>query len=275
MRNPTHKIVVYLALIIFGVALAKYGIDAERRIGEAWTSTGFSIVGISIVPVAIIFFIRAIFYSRGRAKLLAGRDVIARWHLTADEWERFRAFDRSRGESNVRLFNDLLYKKERQDRGIDVVVGKKSCMIGESYHVLRKGGIPGLTALHWLSAPADPECLEFHIVYPRHRSTPVYLAFRFPFPAAARSDVRRVYNHFEPLLRFKPTFAMRRPGTTIRIALAIAAVCAMALAWGLSQREMVEAGNLVPLIAAVVGAIVGLTALLVALLTALFSRRRR
>jgi len=101
LRNPTRKILIYLALVLLGVALAKYGIDAEKRIGEAWTSTGFSVVGMSIVPIAFIFFIRAIFYSRGHAKLLDGRDLIARWHLSADEWERFRVFDRKRGESDL------------------------------------------------------------------------------------------------------------------------------------------------------------------------------
>ncbi|MEO5578463.1 MAG: hypothetical protein ABIR25_05365 [Sphingomicrobium sp.] len=274
MRNPTRKIVIYLALVLLGVALAKYGIDAEKRIGEAWTSTGFSVVGMSIVPIAFILLIRALFNSRGRAKLLACRDVIAHWHLTADEWERFRTFDRIRGETNVRLFNDLAYDNDRQHRGIDVIVGKKSALVGDSYHVLRKGGIPGLTAIYWLPAPADPECLEFHIVYPRHRSPPVYLAFRFPFPAIAQSEARRVYNHFEPMLRWKPALALRRPGATIRVALVVAAVCASAFIWGLSQAKMVEGGNIAPLIAAIFGAIVGVAALILALITAILSRRK-
>ena len=273
MRNPTRKIVIYLVVLLLGVAMAKYGIEAEKRIGEAWTSTGFSVVGMSIVPIAFIFFIRAIFFSRGHAKLLAGRDVIARWHLSADEWERFRIFDRTRGESDVRLFNDLLSDKERQHGGVDVIVGKKSVLVGESYHVLRRGGIPGLTAIGWLATPANPECLEFNIVYPRHRTSPVYLAFRFPFPATARGDARRVYDHFEPLLRFKPSIAMRRPGATIRVSLAIAAVGASALVWGLSQAKLVEGGNIAPLIAAVFGGIVGVAAVLIALITALQARR--
>lgn len=273
LRNPTRKIVIYLALVLLGVVLAKYGIDAEKRIGEAWTSTGFSVVGMSIVPVALIFLIRALFFSRGRAKLLAGRGVIARWHLTTDEWERFSMFDRSRGETDTRLFNDLLYDKERQHRGVDVIVGKTSVLVGESYHVLRRGGIPGLTAIRWLAAPANPECLEFDIVYPRHRTTSVYLAFRFPFPTSARSDARRVYDHFEPLVRFKPSLAMRRPAATIKVALAIAAICAVALIWGLSQAKLVEGGNIAPLIAAVFGAVIGVAALLIAVLTWVVSRR--
>ncbi len=274
MRNPTRKIVIYLALTLLGVALAKYGIDAEKRIGEAWTSTGAWIVGLSIVPVALILFIRALFNSRGRANLLAGRDVLARWHLTADEWERFREFDRRRGESDTRLFNDLLYDKERQHRGIDVIVGKKSVLVGESYHGLRKAGIPGLTAIQWLDVPADPACLEFGIVYPRHRTTPVHLAFRFPFPAAARGDARRVYDHFEPMLRFKPSLAMRRPAATIKVAMAVAVVCAMAMAWGFSNGELVDNDSIAPLLAAVFGAVIGVAALLVAMITAIMSRRR-
>lgn len=273
MRNPTRKIVIYLALVLLGIALAKYGIDAEKRIGEAWTSTGFSVVGMSIVPIAFILLIRALFNSRGRAKLLAGRDVIARWHLTADEWERFRAFDRIRGETNVRLFNELAYDNDRQHRGIDVIVGKKSALVGDSYHVLRKGGIPGLTAIYWLSAPADPECLEFHIVYPRHRSPPVYLAFRFPFPAVARGDARRVYDHFEPLLRQQPALAFRNPGLTIKIALGLALAAAAAAAWGFWRAKTGHSDDPAALFAAIVGPILILAALIVALLTAKQSRK--
>ena len=274
MRNPTRKIVIILAILLLGIAMAKYGIDAEKRIGEAWTSTGFSVAGMSIVPVALIFFIRALLFRRGYAKLLSGRDVIARWHLSAEEWERFRIFDRARGEADPKLFNDLLYRKERQNGGVDVIVGKKSVMVGDSYHVLRKVGIPGLTAIGWLGVPANPECLEFSIVYPRHRTTPVYLAFRFPFPVTARRDARLVYDHFEPLLRFKPPIALRRPAATVRVALVVAAISALALAWGLSQAKLVEGGNIAPLLTTIFGAIVGASALLIALVTSIMSRRQ-
>lgn len=272
IRNPSRKVVIYLLVVLIAAALASYGIREENRIGEAWTSTGFTLVGMTIAPIAFIFLIRAMFHVRGRAKLLAGYDVLARWHLSADEWERFKTADRIRGEQYRRLFNDLPVFKGRQYSGIDVIVGRKSALVGDSYHVLRKGGIPGLTAISWLPAPANPECLEFLIVYPRHRSTPIYLAFRFPFPAAARDDAMRVYNHFEPLLRQRPALAFRKPKLTIKVALALALFFGAAAAWGFWRAHTGHANDPPAIVAAVVGSIIAPVALILALLTARMSR---
>lgn len=268
MRNPPRKVVVYLLLVIVGIALAVYGIGAEQRIGEAWTSTGFKLLGFTTAMISFVLLIRALFHTRGRAKLLAGHDVLARWHVTTDEWERFRIIDRQRGELDPKFFNDLPVFKERQDRGVDVIIGAKSALVGDSYHVLRKNGIPGLTAIYWLYAPADPECLEFHIVYPRHRTAPVYLAFRVPFPAGARADARRVYDHFEPLLRQRPALAFRNPALTIRIALGLALAFAAAAAWGFWRAKTGHSDDVAALVAAVTGSIIAPVALIVALLTA-------
>ena len=273
MRNPSRKIVIYLLLVLLGIALANYGISAEKRIGEAWTSTGFTVAGVTIVPFALLLLIRALFNTRGRAKLLAGQDVLARWHLSADEWERFKAFDRARDGEDRRLVNDLRSDDARQHGGVDVIVGKKSALIGDSYHVLRKGGIPGLTAIYWLPAPVDPECLEFGIVYPRHRTGPLYLAFRFPFPVAARTDARRVYDHFEPLLRPKPALAFRDSKLTIKIALMVALAAGAAAAWGFWRAKTGHSDEVAALVAAVVGSIVAPAALLVALLTEKLPRK--
>jgi len=268
LRNPPRKIVIYLLLSMTGIALAVYGIRAEGRIGEAWTSTGFSLVGFTTAVVSFVLLIRALFHTRGRAKLLAGHDVLARWHVSADEWERFRIIDRQRGEMDPKFFNDLPVFKERQYRGVDVIIGARSALVGDSYHVLRKNGIPGLTAIYWLGAPADPECLEFHIVYPRHRTTPVYLAFRVPFPAVARTDARRVYDHFEPLLRRCPALAFRNPALTIRIALGLAVTFGAAAAWGFWRAKTGHSDDVAALVAAVVGTIIAPVALVIALLTA-------
>jgi len=267
VRNPPRKIVLYLLLFITGAALFAYGIRAELRIGEAWTSTGFTLLGVTIAPIAFVLLISAMFHARGRAKLLAGRDVLARWHVSADEWERFRIIDRIRGETDIRFSNDLSIPSERQDRGVDVIIGKKSALVGDSYHVLRKGGIPGLLAIYWLPAPADPECLEFHIVYPRQRSTPVYLAFRVPFPAVARNDARRVYDHFETLLRWRPALAFRNPPLTIKISLTLALAGAAVAAWGFWSANSSDSLDVTALVAAIFGTIIAPVALIVALLT--------
>ena len=264
MRNPSAKVMLYLLLTMLGVALGLYGFRAESRVGEAWASTGPRLAGVVITPIAFILLVRAWFYTRGRAKLLAGRGVVARWHVGADEWERFKAFDRKRGQEDPALANDLSLSPERQHAGIDVIVGKTSAMIGDHYQVLRKGGIPTLTGIHWLADPANPECLEFLITYYRHRSLPRHMAFRFPFPAMARGEAERVYRHFEPMLRPRPSLALRNPKVAIAIALSLALLSGAVAAWGVAG----DLQELEPLMAAIFGSMIAVSALLMALMIA-------
>lgn len=274
MRNPATKIWIYLVLMFVGVALGAAGARGIERSGEDWRWIIVLLVGLGLAPISLMFLIFASLHTRGLAKLRAGEDIVARWSITPSEWEVFRAFDRIRAESGPNLANDLTYDDDRPPLPIEIIVGRKSALIGDSYHVLRKGGIPGMEAVGWLPPPATPECLEFHIIYPRHRSPPVRMTLRFPVPARYRAEGVRVYDYFAPLLPQRQSIALRRPGATIRIALVVAAICASAFAWGLSQAKLVDGGNIAPLIAAVIGAIVGLAALLIALMTWALSRRK-
>src|SRR5688572_28837374 len=107
MRNPSGKVLLYLMLTLLGVALGFYGFRAESEIGEGWSSIGPRLAGVVVTPIAFILLLRAWFYTRGLAKLLAGRGVLARWHIGADEWERFKIFDRDRGAADPKFANDL------------------------------------------------------------------------------------------------------------------------------------------------------------------------
>lgn len=274
MRNPGTKIWIYLAMLVVGGGFFVAGASAINRWGEEWLPIVTFIIGATLAPISLSFLIYALLHTRGLAKLRAGEDIIARWSVLPQEWEQFRVFDRIRAESGLNLGNDLTYDDERPPLPVEVIVGRKSALIGDSYHVLRKGGIPFIYALYWLPRPADPECLEFHIAYPRHRTTSVRLTLRFPVPLRYRAEGIRVYEHFEPMLRPKLSLALRNPGATIRIALVVVAVCASSFAWAIWQAERSDGNDIVPLIVAVVGAIFGTTALLVALLTFLLSPRK-
>lgn len=274
MRNPRKKIWIYMAMLGVGVVLAAIGANGIERSGEDWRWIIMLFVGLGLAPISLMFLIFALLHTRGLAKLRAGEDIVARWSITPGEWEVFRTFDRIRAESGPNLANDLTYDDERQPLPVEIIVGRKSALIGDSYHVLRKGGIPGMEAVGWLPPPANPECLEFRIVYMRHRAPPVRMTLRFPVPTRYRAEGVKVYDYFAPLLPRRQGFALRRPGTTIRVALAVAAVCALAFIWGLSQAKLVEGDNIAPLLAAVFGAIIGVAALLIALTTWVMSRRK-
>lgn len=70
-------------------------------------------------------------------------------------------------------------------------------MIDDSYHGLR--GL--LCGVNWLNAPADPECLELTVDYPRGRyGGTLRLTLRVPVPASARSAGIHAFEHYRALV---------------------------------------------------------------------------
>jgi hypothetical protein len=145
--------------------------------------------------IAIWAFMAAV----GHARLCAGKGLIARWHITAEEWDRFRAFDAIRATQDLSLRNDLRIRKLTPPAGVDVLVGRRQLIVDGSYHSLRRLGNPSLRSVYWLPAPADPECLEFALEYARSRGGILNLSLRLPVPAHARPDGVRVFEHYNAI----------------------------------------------------------------------------
>lgn len=275
MRNPTRKALYFLALVTLGGLLMGFGAWRHGIVGEGWTSTGSLVVGLPAVLFGLLFLVQALFHIRGRSKLLAGKDVLARWHVGPADWDRFRAFDAARTASDTyRLVNELWIRKRTPAGGVDVIVGERSLLVDGSYHVLRPRGIPELRGIRWLT-PADGSsaCLEFPLVYPSKSGT-VHVALRIPVPAAARGEARRVHDWFEPRVRRKPALALRSPRRTYLICLAVAVTCLAAVAGGWLQAtangfriDEQDFMSMLPLFLMVVGTIVGAAAVILALAT--------
>ncbi|HYG46841.1 MAG TPA: hypothetical protein VD846_02770 [Allosphingosinicella sp.] len=268
MRNPARKALYCFLALLAGAALIWFGADREQRIGEHWTAIVPLALGFTVAPIALVFLIQALLATRGRALLLAGHRVIARWHVYPAEWEQFRKFDARRSGESVSLANDLWIRKRTPKDAVEVIVGEKSLLIDQSYHVLRPGGLPELHGVRWLHGP--PICLEFALRYPRGRyGGNVPATLRVPVPAGSRGAAQRIIDHFEPRLRRKPGLALRNPRRTYRIcALLIAAAAA---AGGIGY-ALAEGGALVP-VALIIGAIIfAIFAVLLALATFLLTR---
>lgn len=274
MRNPAGKALYCLIAVIAGAALIWFGAGREQRVGEDWTAIGPLFVGFAIAPIAFVVLIQALFAMRGRARLLAGHRVIARWHVYPAEWERFRELDSRRAAEHGSLVNDLRIRKAAPSEGVEVIVGEKSLLVDQSYHVLRPGGLPDLREVRWLDGP--PICLEFALLYPRGRyGGTLPLTLRIPVPPGARGAAQRVVDHFEPRVRRRPGLALRNPRTTYRVCAALfAAAAAMAaIGYALARAGAEGADPLVALLLLIGGVGVGAFAVILALATFLLTRR--
>lgn len=265
MRNPARKALYLLAAVLVGSALIGFGIERHERVGEGWSSTGPIVAGLMIAPIPFVFLIQALLAMRGRALLLAGHRVIARWQVDPLEWERFRGLDARRSADPDSSPNDMWIRKARPSGPVEVIIGERSALVDGSYHPLRPRGLPELREVRWLDGP--PACLEFALLYPRSRyGGTVPTTLRVPVPSGARGGAQRVVDHFRPRLVRKPGLALRNPPRTYRMcALLFAAAAAMA-ATGYSSALGLAGGAdpLVPVALLVAGIGLGAFALLLA-----------
>jgi hypothetical protein len=274
MRNPSRKALYAFLALLAAAALIRFGVAREQRIGEDWTAIVPIVLGLGIAPFALVTLIQAMFAVRGRARLLRGERVIARWHVSQGEWEGFRKLDGYRAAQQSALGNDLWIRKRAPTEPVEVIVGEKSALVDGSYHALSPRGLPELRSVGWLEGP--PTCLEFGLLYPRSRyGGTVPTTLRIPVPASARPDARRVVLHFEPLTRRRPGLALRNPPRTYRVCafLVLLAVAAAGIAYALAGNLPAGAGQFVLLGLVVGGSVLAFFAVILAVATYLLAPR--
>jgi hypothetical protein len=273
MRNPGRSLLTWLAVAILGSLAIYASFGSSRAIGEDWIVAALGVAGVIMVPLGVVYTMWALALLRGRSKLRGGHRLLARWHVSPEEWRRFIAFDRIRAASAPGLANDFRAARIDADRGVELLVGETGIAIGDYYQALRRGGLPGLHAFYWLPDPADPQCLEFHVVYPRRFGPGTRLCVRAPVAGSAHEAARRVQHHFDGLLRPMEPLALRNPALTIRISMTVALVFGLGAAWGILNGRA-SGDGIMALMTGVISAIIAVTALAFAATTMIMTRRK-
>ncbi|HEX8223245.1 MAG TPA: hypothetical protein VF605_05465 [Allosphingosinicella sp.] len=273
MRNPARKALYCLLALAAGAALIRFGAVRLERIEEDGPGVAAIALGFVLAPFGFFFLVQSLFAIRGRALLLAGHRVIARWRVPAAEWDRFRGLDGRRSAEDFDLGNDLWIRRRTPPEGIEVIAGETSVLVDGSYHALRPGGIPDLREVRWLSG--SPDCLEFALLYPRGRYVrTVPMTLRVPVPLPARAAAQTVLAHYERLCRPDPGLAARNPPSPYRVWLLVPAAAAALAAIGSALAATIGEDNDPNWAVAVLVAagVTGIFALVVALGRFLFTR---
>jgi len=224
MRKPLLHTIVWLSILLAGVVLIRL------------SNSALVVLGALCIVGAPLFLIRAALATFGKARLLAGRGLVARWCVSAQEWERFRSFDRERASQNAVLTNEFTYRSEPREQAVEVIVGRRHVIVDGSYHVLRPRGIPELRAARWLRSATDVDCLEFAIAYPTKYGAN-RMCVRIPVAANARDDARRALLHFENIVpRQQQALAYRKPMAVIGGGLIVTGLCLVVLVVGVVLR---------------------------------------
>ncbi len=146
---------------------------------------------------------------RAKQALARGEDVIARWRVEADDWQRFVATDPQWTSHAQGRLNEFVPSEAPEPGGVEVIVGKGAVQIGESIHRVSLRSTPEITEarLH----EGTPPVIELLLYYPpyatRSGMRPArYTALRFPVGQAALTAARQVVAHFRGDLGGEPDF---------------------------------------------------------------------
>ena len=156
---------------------------------------------VGVMSVIVGGFVTLFAHQDVRAKQALGRgeDIIARWRVEAEDWQRFVASDPQwSSHANGRL-NEFNPADAADSNGVEVIVGKAAVQIGESIHRLPLRSTPEITEarLH----DGTPPVIELLLYYPAYATRfgmrpPRYTALRFPVRPDAVADARNAVAHF-------------------------------------------------------------------------------
>lgn len=128
MRNPPGKrnwalawMLVCIGIVILVIPIGGWwGKAGEIVQGIVWTLAGFA--ALTFFMLAWVAQVEAIRYRR----LLRGMDELTRWRVSEGEWRAFVALD-------ARLGGSLEPGAPAGCGGIEVVVGKRSVLVGDDF----------------------------------------------------------------------------------------------------------------------------------------------
>lgn len=224
MRNPGKRrnISLVIALVAgFTLALVFPVVQGDGKFFSWFTVlliSFFTALG-SLIAVVVFHF-----NFRLQRKLLAGHRLIARWSLSAAEWEQF-VTDEARRKSEGRFNN---FKANRATgKVIDVHIAENAIMIdGDFYHL---GTMRGL---QWI--PDALACLEYNMVT-SGKSGSVRWNVRIPVPETAVPLARKVWDHAHPPAKPGAEFAeLHRLNRIRKIGLLLAFVFAPAVVFAVT-----------------------------------------
>jgi hypothetical protein len=189
MRDPLRRLLICASLFVVAAGAAWLALSDGST-----ASALIGILGLGVAFTAFFVGLDAAYSLRNYYRLSAGRGAIASWHVTAEEWDRFRALDRARARQERKLSNDFPVRRHTPSEGVDIVVGPEHILVDGSYQKLHLA-VPDGRAVCWLDG--DPDCLEFPIYYgPTRGLPPSYYTLRIPVPVSARAEGRRVLEYF-------------------------------------------------------------------------------
>lgn len=269
MRNPRGKTLVFSLLCGLGAILVWVAIERDDAVRDDGMTRALGATGALLLMVCSIPAIQALSAWIGRARLLRGEGVVARWPVSSQDWKQFLAFDKARGASDWQRLSNVMSRSWRPDcppQGIEVIVGRTSALIDDCYCAF-----PTIYLVQWLRIEgAAFNCLEIHLS--NSHGAAWYPKLRVPVPRHAEAQATVAYQCYRS--RILPGSLVSGPRSRAyrvarRLGLGGAILAAIGAWWGSTAIQPVDPYDfmsMAPLLLAVIGcAAVAFSALLAGL----------
>jgi len=185
-----------VALMVGGAGLMLLGIifsGSGGTFGPILLAPGLLLVVASLVSLLFLWIGRQ---DRKDALALQSADAIARWHVSQQEFERFRALDAARGGRLLSLKNRLKLPPTVPPEGISVVVGDKSLAVGDRLWRFKTWQFHELGDVSWYEG--DPGFFELSSELQLAKGSTAQ-AVRVPVPVAARTEAAPAFAHLRAI----------------------------------------------------------------------------
>ena len=201
MRNPLRKLVYALAALGAGALLIWLSTSGRLGPEDSVASLGAGMGGFVLLCLGGYFVPASLRAARGRARLIAGADVVVRWPVSAADWERFRAIDLAASGVRAPALDGLQFIPGSCPAadGTEIIVGPASVLVGDYFlSFTPRHGERWAESVHWLAT--NPRCIALVIV-----SSPVGGKFGrwlllLPVPETARDAGSEAMRHYNSVL---------------------------------------------------------------------------
>lgn len=159
MRNPVRNAVLFGVISAVSIVLVLLGVADMRETSR--TASPLLTLGLFPMLLCPIFFIHYLRKIRVFHDMHSGRSAIARWTLSAEQFNRF-CEEQQRIPAKSIMTNFYKPPKTTPAEGVDVIFSDNGVMIGGGYFPLSTTGRRRLQSVRYIAS--DPPSIEFGTV---------------------------------------------------------------------------------------------------------------
>lgn len=205
--DPARSLRISVAFLLAGFVA---GALAWLLSGSTPAGAAVRLAALCFAPVAILGGGIGALVGRSRLKLrrrlTAGEDVVARWRVDADTWERFAALDAELQSAPGMPPNELRFPKQATAGAVEVIIGRGAVVVGDAVHVVPERGTPEVLAATIDESRLRLTFIELRLLHPNADGPDVHTLLRFPVADGGLGAARRAVAHFRRENPGRPDF---------------------------------------------------------------------